>query len=53
MATAWAEAAARLERRFALVEQFQDLAFEARKNLRAATNGHRQPTQGNGSGQTN
>ena len=53
MATAWAEAAARLDLGFALIEQFDDLASEARKNLEAATDGHRQPTQGNGGGQTN
>jgi hypothetical protein len=53
MATAWAEAAARLDHLFALNDQFADLACEASKNLRAATDGHRQPVQGNGSGQTN
>jgi hypothetical protein len=51
MAAAWAEATARLDLGFALIEQFDDL--EARKNLEAAMDGHRQPTQGNGSGQTN
>jgi hypothetical protein len=53
MATAWAEAAAGLDHRFALIEQFDDLASEAKKNLEAATDGHRQLTQGNGGGQTN
>jgi hypothetical protein len=36
-----------------LNDQFDDLAYEASKNLRAATDGHRQPVQGNGSGQPN
>ena len=52
MATAWADAAAQLDRRFALIHQFDDLAHKSRKNFSAATDGHGQTMQGNGSGQT-
>jgi hypothetical protein len=53
MAAAWAEVAAQLEHRFALIEQFTDLARETKKNLEAAADGHWRPAQGNGAGQTN
>jgi len=52
IATAWAEAAARLDYQFALIEQLDDLVHEAGKNLRAASDGNGQSLQGNGSGQT-
>lgn len=52
MATSWAEAAALLDRTFALVDQFDGLACKARNSPRAATDGHRETMNGNGSGET-
>ena len=51
MATAWADAAVRLDHHFALIEQFDDLTRAAMKNLRAAADGDGQAVEGNGRGQ--
>ena len=52
MATTWAEAAARLDLGFALIEQFDDLARKARKNLQATSARSGQTLQRNDGGQT-
>jgi hypothetical protein len=52
MATGWAEAAAHIDHRFALIVEFDKLACEAKGSLHTAIDGRRQIIRPNGSGQT-
>ena len=52
MATTWAEAAAQVDRHYALIDMFDELVREAIDNLVAATDGSGRVMQANGSDPT-